>query len=216
MALPLKLKRVLQQIEKHLPYPFLYDFVMTEKEKKLFDQHVRDAKQYLEFGMGGSTIRVMQKSKALVHSIDSSAKWIQLMEQYRIIRKNLKKRLTLHHVDIGPTGEWGFPLGNDFHHQFTDYSSAIFSKINPSTLDTVLVDGRFRVACTLKTILECHQNKGLVIMIHDFWKRPSYHPVLKYLDETNRADTLGIFKIKEKIDLNAVKNDFEKYQFQPA
>jgi hypothetical protein len=186
---------------------------MSPEEKALFDKRVKNSRYYLEFGMGGSTFRVLQKSEAKVYAIDSSTEWISLMREYRQIRNMEKKgRLSLFHVDIGPTRVWGRPINEDHKEKFPDYSSQIFNLIDKNKVDTVLIDGRFRVACALKTILECYQNENLQIIIHDFWNREEYHVVLKYLDSIAKADSLGVFNIKSDIDLNAISQEYDQYK----
>jgi hypothetical protein len=216
MKVPQVVKRVLKEADKHSPIPMYYDFSMEEEEKALFDEVIKPSKAYLEFGMGGSTLRALRKSNAIVYSIDSSSEWLDLMREYTLVRQTENKRLFLYHVGIGKTGKWGKPEGDDSRELFPNYSASIFSAINKETIDTVLVDGRFRVACTLKTILECHGNDGLQIMIHDFWRREAYHVVLKYLDELRSANQLGVFKVKEDIALEALSQDYEKYKYIPV
>jgi hypothetical protein len=71
------------------------------------------------------------------------------------------------------------------------------------------------MACALRTILECHENDNLEIMIHDFSDRTQYHVVLKYLDIVDCVDTLGTFTLKIDIDLESVKKDYEHYIYTP-
>jgi len=209
----LKLKEMLIKLDKYSPVPFLFPFVMTNSEKALFDKTIKHSRVYLEFGMGGSTFRTLQKSKAKIYSIDSSTDWINFMHGYWIIKTQERKRLKLFYVNIGMTKEWGIPSGNDSRELFPNYSQNIFNLVDKKTVDTVLIDGRFRVACTLKTILECSENDNLHILIHDFWNRDKYHIVLKYLTELERVDTLGLFSIKENVDLNSVLLDYELFKY---
>jgi hypothetical protein len=215
-----KLKRKFKNLRKKLdiyaPNPSFYSFIMSKAEVELFDRTIINSKAYLEFGMGGSTFRALQKSKAKIYSIDSSRDWIKQMRKYLYIRYMEWGRLKLFHTYIGPTKEWGVPTGDEFRDSFPNYSARIFKLIEKESIDTVLVDGRFRVACTLKTILECHNNASLKILIHDFWNRAQYHIVLKYLIAVSRADTLGVFEIKKDIDLDQVKQDYDNYKFNPS
>ena len=113
------IKNFIVKIDKRLPNSLFYTFVMSPKEKKLFDEMVRNSAVYLEFGMGGSTFRTLQKSKAIIYSADSSKDWIFRMREYRQIRmQESKRKLFLFHVDIGPTGEWGRPIDNDKKDKF--------------------------------------------------------------------------------------------------
>jgi len=62
--------------------------------------------------------------------------------------------------------------------------------------------------------LECSANLNLKILIHDF-HREKYHVVLKYLDVIELVETLGVFKIKNNIDLNSIEQEYELYKFDP-
>jgi hypothetical protein len=209
-------KKIIRDLDKSSPWPVFYHFIMTPEERSLFDKTIKHSKAYLEFGTGGSTIRALKKSKAKIYSVDSSAEWIRSLRKYFLVRYMEKKRLLLLHMDIGPTKEWGYPVSMNLKERFLAYSSGVFSLIKKETLDTVLIDGRFRVACALKTILECYTNAGLTILVHDFWNREEYRILLNYLSEMDRAGTLGAFAIKKDIDLAAARNDYELYKYNPA
>ncbi|MWL75401.1 hypothetical protein GQM09_34035, partial [Escherichia coli] len=83
--------------------------------------------------------------------------------------------------------------------------------------DLILVDGRFRVACTLNAIRQTlAQQKNIddtVIFIHDFWNRPDYHPVLTFLDVQEKVESAGAFKIKPEIDVEELMKMLDKYQY---
>ena len=135
-----------------------------------------------------------------------------MMKQYLFIRRMEKTRLNLIHVDIGPTGEWGRPIGEESRDLFPSYSAKVFEEIEKEKIDTVLVDGRFRVSCVLKTIMECHSNERLNILFHDF-HREQYHIILKYLDEVSKEDTLVLLKLKEEIDFQELQADYDRYKY---
>lgn len=203
----------IKKLDLNSPYPLFYKFRMTKLEQDMFNKYVKKSKVYLEFGSGGSTLRVLQKSKAKIHSVESSSDWIDYLSIYFIIRKTINKRLFFHHINIGQTGRWGYPISEDSKQLFPNYSNNIFKSLNPNTIDTVLIDGRFRAACVLSVILNITANKNTIIIIHDFWNREKYHTVLKYLNKVEKVDTLGVFKIKENIDLSLVKQDYETYKY---
>lgn len=216
--LSLNARKVLDELS---PYPALYPFLMSEPEKTLFDQAVSQAHHYLEFGMGGSTLRAIRKSRANIYSVESDTAWINNMRRYRVVRRLegsrffQKRRLRIMPVDIGPTSAWGFPAADTQKDCFGAYSSGVFQKIDAGLLDLVLIDGRFRVACTLSTILACRESRKVKILIHDFWNRPKYHLVLKYLDPLQHVDTLGLFRIKDDTDPMSISADYETYKFNP-
>ncbi len=209
------LKNIIRKLDIYSPYPVGYRFIMSKNERGIFDGIINKSRNYLEFGLGGSTIRALQKSKANIYTVDSSLEWIAYMRQYLIFRYFENKRLFIFPVDIGPTCKWGHPESDDFKNRFDSYSSNVFKLIDAERLDLVLVDGRFRVACTLKCILECHNNDDLKILIHDFWNREHYHVVLKYLDVVDKVDTTGIFSIKNNTCLKSVMEDYKAYKTNP-
>ncbi len=207
------IKRILKQTDKYHPWPLFYDFVMTRPERLLFDKTIQDSRQYLEFGMGGSTFRALQKSSAQIYSLDSSEAWMEIMREFLLIRSQEGKRLKLFYVDIGATGDWGYPEDESNRSGFPDYSQQIFSKIDPVAIDTILVDGRFRVACILQSLIHCHENVGLRIMVHDFWEREQYHVVLPFVEELDRADTLAVFRPKRNLDILQVQALYMEYRY---
>ena len=211
------LKKFLQRIDRYSPWPGLYDWMMSPGERSIFDATVRNCKNYLEFGAGGSTLRVLQKSKATVHSVESSDEWISHLRRYFMIRRHEGKRLTFHLVDIGPTLRWGYPADISKDASFPDYSATVFNNFSARQIDVILIDGRFRVACALSSIIHALLSKQLesTIMIHDYWHRDYYHEVQKYLEMKERADSLGVFRIKQNIDLEQVSKDYDKYKFDP-
>lgn len=215
MHLIRSIKKTVDKLDRSLPSPRRYRLIMSKNEIELFDNLIQKSQHYLEFGMGGSTIRALIKSKAKVYTVESSHDWIEAMREYRIIRNQEKHRLRVFRVDIGPTREWGHPQSEDHHHLFEGYSSGVFKSINAGELDFILIDGRFRVACVLKTILACHGNERVRIMIHDFWNREEYHRVLEHLDVLDKVDTAGIFSIKKNVDLAAVEADYRIYKTVP-
>lgn len=188
---------------------------MTRGERKIFNKHIKSSQYYLEFGSGGSTMHTLQKSKTKIHSVESSLEWINYMSKYLIINSALDKRLFFHYVDIGATKEWGHPVSNDSKDLFPKYSQDIFRSLDLKKLDTVFIDGRFRVACLLSVILNTPSTAGPIILFHDFWNREKFHVVLKYVTEIERVDTLGVFRIKEDLDLSLVQEDYDIYKYNP-
>lgn len=104
-----KIKRTIHRLDKLSPYPVFYPFVMSNDEKVVFDEAIRNSNHYLEFGLGGSSLRAIQKSKANIYTVESSSDWINQMRQYMILRYFENKRLHIFPVNIGPTQDWGFP-----------------------------------------------------------------------------------------------------------
>ena len=184
---------------------------MTPPEQQLFLKALRKAKHYFEFGAGGSTIWAVREG-LVVQGVESDATWVTALAD------TCGEKCQLRSVDIGPTKEWGFPVNTQPDNRFEAYSKAIYDM--PRAFDLVLIDGRFRVACTLTTILHTMEHaenlNNTRIFIHDFWDRPHYHSVLKYLEIVERVDTAGIFIIKEGLSTEHLQQEWENFKHVPA
>jgi hypothetical protein len=192
-----------------------YDIMMTPQEQAILIKYARQTPCYVEFGMGGSTFLILMNSMADVVSIESSKSWIAEMEKKTVTKIFKNRRLRIVHAEIGPTTDWGYPVDEERRMLFPNYSSAIASLEDKDRVGVVLVDGRFRIAATLGTILSLKANKRLIIMIHDFWGRSDYHVVMQYLDLVERADQLAVFRVKKDVQLQNVESDYEKCKFLP-
>ncbi len=188
-----------------------YPFVMYSEEKELLKKYLSNAQNYLEFGTGGSTLFSLINSSVNITSVDTNLPWISFIKKYKIIKDNLGNRLHIHFIDIGPTKYWGYPVNQEYKEKFPNFSSEIFEK--ESDFDLVLVDGRFRVACTLQTILHSTENKNPIIMIHDYSLRNEYKVVENFLDLVEKEKTLFIFKLKENINIDEVRKYYEDYKY---
>ena len=62
-----------------------YDFIMTGRERKCFEKYVLKSRNYLEFGMGGSTIFYLRNSGGKVCSVEANSRWLEFLR-----RKNLR------------------------------------------------------------------------------------------------------------------------------
>lgn len=173
---------------------------MSDREKNLFISYLQKKEgMYFEFGSGGSTVMAANVSTLKIISVENDEKWIQ-----KVLEK--VNNVKIIYINIGAVGNWGFPIDNSGISNYPKYSSAI-DGYRP---DIVLIDGRFRVACIAKAILNLNEN-GFII-VHDFWNRIYYHDVLEFLDVVDSADTLSIFKIKDNISFEKVEFLWEKYK----
>ncbi|AUJ49060.1 hypothetical protein [Brachyspira hyodysenteriae] len=203
----------LVSLETNIRLPIL----MTEDERELFVKSISESKEYLEFGSGGSTFIVLKTTNANIISIESDINWINHMRDNKtIFEEEQFCRLKFVHIDIGEISIMGMPKDKSKLESYPKYSEEIFKildKNHINKIDTVLIDGRFRVACVLNTILNC--NKNIKIIIHDFFNREEYHILLNYLDTIEKSNSLGVFKIKENINTDEINKLIEKYKYNP-
>lgn len=182
---------------------------MSDAERKLFAKALKSTKNYFEFGSGGSTVWAINAG-LVARGVESDEKWANALNA------RLGERCKIEAVNIGPTGEWGYPLSKHHSPRFPRYSNAIHLHNTP--FDLILVDGRFRVACTLsatKNIIKNNNIEEARILIHDFWNRPQYHCVLSFLETIERAETAGLFKVKKRINHASLEKLLTEYSKNP-
>lgn len=188
---------------------------MTEAEQKLFHRYLHNAEHYLEFGSGSSTLYASQlPTLKSITTVESSLDYVRenLLTDPHIKTAVQKNRILFHLINIGETGDWGYPVDSSCRHLWPNYSLAAFN--DRQNYDLILVDGRFRVACILAAILSTPENS--LICVHDFWNRPAYHIVLKYLNVEDEVETLGIFSKKREIDREEVQMLLQNYIYFPG
>ena len=87
---------------------------------------------------------------------------------------------------------------------------ANLSKEEHESLDIILIDGRFRVACCLK----CYNiiNENCVIAFDDFLNRSQYHIVLKYFDILEKTKDNRMVILKKKKNMIVPEEIIRKYE----
>lgn len=183
---------------------------LSESEREFLINVSKNSSSYLEFGAGGSTFLILKYTNIpKIISVESSLEWLNHLRHFSIISDNENARLKLVYIDIGKTGQWGWPLEYQKKQQFVNYS--MFPFINDKKYDFIFIDGRFRVACALQVILNCDMDTK--ILIHDFNMREKYHVILEFTDVIDTADSMILLKIKKQIDKVKVAKMYEEYKY---
>lgn len=118
-----------------------------------FQEFVKGAQCYLEYGSGGSTVHVAKIAQVpAIISVESDKVWI---DRVRETIGPTSCKLHLEYCDIGEVGEWGNPKTRDKINDFWRYAAIPWQLANRLNLvpDTVLIDGRFRVASFLMSLV---------------------------------------------------------------
>jgi hypothetical protein len=177
---------------------------MRPREIALLTSLLVRAHHVLEFGAGGSTTLSLKLGVSCLTSVESDAAWIErIRADEAASRAEADGRLTLLHADIGPIGVFGGPSKSSNRENWLNYARTPWRHVEPEHLDLVVVDGRFRVACIMETLLRV--DRRTILTIHDFWNRAAYHAVLPFLDEIDRCETLGVFRPKAGLDVSAAR-----------
>jgi hypothetical protein len=159
---------------------------MTQAEQALLRAAASGAARMLEFGCGGSTALLLDAGRGCLLSVDSDADWLA-----RVARHNPGTRLAQHHADLGPCGEWGWPLLKPEPVVAWRYWGAPWLAMPEA--DLVLVDGRYRVACALAAHGRLAPSGHLAM--HDFWPRHAYRDALApFFEVVGSAGTLALLR----------------------
>lgn len=128
----------------------------------------------LEYGSGGSTALAAELPGKTVFSVESDAVWLEMMRSW-FASAPPAADVVLHHSDIGPTKEWGYPADWRSFYRWPGYASSVWERSDFRHPDVVLIDGRFRVACFLT--LAAQINRSVHVLFDDYTDRPEYHRV---------------------------------------
>lgn len=193
--------------------PNKFSVILSPEERKLLIHNLQQSKHYLEFGAGGSTFLALLYSDVDVVSVENEQDWINDLRKWKYINKNenITKRLKFYYTNTGETTGWGIPANPEKDKNLLPNYSANVFKAFDNNYDIVLIDGRYRVACTLQTILNTDAN--VKIFIHDYTYRPEYHVLEEFLDLKQTVDSMVYFKKKKNIDKKAVAKMYEKFKY---
>lgn len=172
--------------------------LMSETELALFVQCLKGVRVYYEFGVGGSTVFawnecLLQAITPEVYGVDTSAEWIK-----QVTDLLSSPTIQLKHVDVGALKDFGYPASSAPNKGWVEYSTSITHAPHPHRIDLVLVDGRFRVACFIQSVLTC--SVGTKILVHDYSRRPSYRVMENWANRITSAASLTLFETRELFD----------------
>jgi hypothetical protein len=185
---------------------------MQNSEGKLFQSFLRCSSNYLEFGCGGSTCVAATLVSRSIISVDSSPDWLsKVSHECRGSGSLIQPDLV--HIDIGPTGDWGYPTDSATRDLWPSYHSRVWQNTASTEADMYFVDGRFRVACFMQILLHARHNP--IIAIHDFTARKSYQIIKEVAREIAIADDLSVFLRKKDQDGERVRSILETYSYEP-
>lgn len=147
----------------------------TEELKKIIDT----SSNILEYGSGGSTIYAALSDADNIISVENDREFLdKVILEYEAIEL-FKPNLFPIHSYIGPTKMWGYPIDDSHKHLWKNYPVSGWNIAREYSIDpdTIIIDGRFRVACFLYSIGHC--KKDAVIFWDDYVNRESYHVIEK-------------------------------------
>lgn len=177
--------------------------MMPPKATATFNAAIAAARCYLEYGSGGSTVTAVRTGVPDLITVESDRLWLDAVRE-RVADRLVAGRHHLLHIDIGPTALHGYPASESAWRRFGHYPLGPWKLVRARGLspDFVLIDGRFRVACLLATVI--HAAPGTRIFFDDYAHRPSYHRVTAFLEPRRRIARMAEFVVPENRPIEAL------------
>jgi hypothetical protein len=188
-----------------------------EESTEYFRRELERTSNYLEFGSGGSTLLAHRMVKTVV-SVESDGHF--LAEVRRRLDGNPGAAATLIHANIGLTEEWGKPVFTRLTpkrvQRWQRYPQAPWAHYRRMGLepDLILVDGRFRVACVLESLLHLSTPHSCRILCDDYAGRPHYHVVERFATVT-LVGRMAVLRAKQPLDRAECHRLAEQYRTDP-
>jgi len=179
----------------------------AENDKLMFYKYLDKATTYFEWGSGGSTYQAnSRKNISKIYSVESDKEWFNKLQQ---IIKSDKIVSFYNEMDTRPK-TCGHAGPNSTPEQKINYSNHIrkLSTDEQQKLDFILIDGRFRVACCLKSFELIKSD--CIVVFDDFLNRPLYHVVLNYYDMVEKTADERMVILRKKAHITSIPPDVMK------
>lgn len=166
-----------------------------------FEMRLREATTYLEYGSGGSTVLAVELGKRVV-SVDSDRMFLGKVREALRRHTGQASQVSLLYANIGFTREWGQPVFTSPTRErlarWMRYSEMpwIASKQTGQLPELVLVDGRFRVACALRSFQHLAQKPDALIIVDDYVGRDWYSEIGRFGELVERIGRMAAFRPK--------------------
>lgn len=171
--------------------------------EQLFDGHddlfraaIAGIRTYGEYGLGASTLWMDRHSYAQIIGVDTDPDWAK-----QTCAALTRAGHDIRHVDVGPVAKWGKPRSYRKRRAFIDYIEGPW--LAGPLPQVVLIDGRFRVACFLTSLML--SEPGTVIIFDDYITRRTYHLVEEMLAPAARNARQASFIVPTVRNRTAIK-----------
>lgn len=183
---------------------------LNPQDKELLYRYLDKATVYLEFGSGYSTYQAALRSNiSKIYSIESDPEWYRRIKE---LCDGVCNKVTLYLYDLKPQpGMFGNPGPNSDRAEWKRYTDSVYTIQDIDKVDTVLIDGRFRVAAAYK--LYALINDECNVLVNDFGNRPHYMEILRYYNIIDRnGGNMVVMRKKTGIDPPSA-SEISKYEY---
>lgn len=175
---------------------------------KHFDECMKRTRCYLEYGCGGSTLYAANAKVQTIISVDTDQAWVNAV---KAALTSTQTQLIIEYCDVGEVAEWGTPKNRNKAENFWRYIVLPWQNCRNTQLhpDMVLIDGRFRVAAFLYSLLSARV--GTPILFDDYFDRPHYHIVESFSDVQERHGRMAAFSAGKQFSVPLICETILKY-----
>lgn len=156
----------------------------SSESTKWFLAQLAGSNRYLEYGTGGSTFQAAKLGLDFI-AVDTDPYFLDSVRAKVHAAGLGRSGQVFRFANIGRTGTWGRPLGRvtearrELFRRASDPPPECFDGLMP---DLVLIDGRFRVACTFKVLNMLCTQPGWTVVVDDYDDRPEYRAIEDYAE----------------------------------
>ena len=187
---------------------------LEDESNKYLTDALKEAKFYLEYGSGGSTVLASKLGVDYI-TIETDLLFLNAVKNKvnQLGNKNLSKQKYLFR-NIGLTSRWGHPLFSDTRRQslltkFKNYSDPKF--VMRDKPDLIMIDGRFRVVTLLRMYDYLKTYSGWKVLFDDYFSREEYQIVSQFFKVDERLGRLAVIKDIIKCNPNELAEAIGRY-----
>ncbi len=169
-----------------------FDLTFPIEVAELVTEIYGDSRVILEYGLGGSTVLAAGLPGKFVMGVENDRSWAMRLNTY-LEQEEFSSPVAIHHVDIGPVGDWGRPFDDRHWPRYHLYPLSVWDQAWFRAPDTVLIDGRFRVACLIAVMMRTMQ--PVRVLFDDYLGRPQYQLIEEILRPVRMVERMAIFDI---------------------
>ena len=180
------------------------EIILFDGDDYLFKQYLINCNIYFEYGVGASTRWVLDNTNSKIIAVDTDKEWINFVDV-----KVEKSRIKLVWTNLGYLTKWGRPNSYKYRNNFIDYVASVWNFKKQA--DVILIDGRFRVACFLYSLM--HSKNGSVIIFDDYFNRPWYHVIEEVISLHDQCGRQAVFKVSDIYNKKLALDLFNKFLY---
>ena len=178
---------------------------LFDGETGLYIHYLENCKIYGEYGCGISTVFATNYAQKPTISVDTDNYWTKKVKEI----VNLNSSLHISFVNLGNLRGFGRPESYILKENIKKYLNYIWEQNNKP--DFVLIDGRFRVATFLTTLMNA--NEGTIVCFDDYQTRPFYHIVENFEKPIQKNNRQAFFKVNNNYDMKELTYYIDKFEY---